>query len=104
MCLAPIRRAPSLTWTQGRATLMLVCEPGTPPLSGERDNAFYLALRVSGLDAIVTRLTHAGVTLHSVPVSTPYGVRLAVIADPDGTVLHLVEGDFIKSLGGDPRL
>ncbi len=81
----------------GRATLVLASEGGAPPPSGERGNVLYLALRVSGLDAMVTRLAHAGVTLHSAPVNTPYGVRLAVIADPDGTLLHLIEGDFVYS-------
>jgi catechol 2,3-dioxygenase-like lactoylglutathione lyase family enzyme len=81
----------------GRASLVLVSEQGGPPPSGERDHAFYLALRVSGLDDIVARLSQAGVTLRSAPVSTPYGVRLAVIADPDGTLVHLIEGDFVYS-------
>ncbi|GAB4417922.1 MAG: hypothetical protein Kow00106_13870 [Anaerolineae bacterium] len=84
----------------GRATLVLVSEgrvaAGSAAGAGEGERTFYLALRVCDLDAIVARLAQAGVTVLSAPVNTPYGVRLAVIADPDGTVLHLVEGDFIK--------
>jgi catechol 2,3-dioxygenase-like lactoylglutathione lyase family enzyme len=83
----------------GRGTLVLVSEEETSATSvaPAGEHTFYLALRVCDLDAIVARLAHAGVTVLSAPVNTSYGVRLAVIADPDGTVLHLLEGDFVYS-------
>lgn len=83
----------------GRGMLVLISEEGASATSVAREGErpFYLALRVSGLDAIVARLDRAGATVLSAPVSTPYGVRLAVIADPDGTLLHLIEGNFIYS-------
>lgn len=83
----------------GRVRLMLASgrREAASPVSrpGEDRGGFYLVLRVSGLDAIVARLAHAGVRIHGAPVSTPYGVRMAVVADPDGTLIHLIEGDFV---------
>lgn len=64
---------------------------------GTRPGPLYVALRVVGLEAIVARLAHAGVVVRSAPVSTPYGVRVAEVADPDGTPIRLIEGDFVYS-------
>jgi len=82
----------------GRGALALVSGaggPGTTAVGQEtRPGLLYVALRVAGLEAIVARLAQAGVAVRSVPVSTPYGVRMAEVADPDGTPIRLIEGDF----------
>ncbi len=33
--------------------------------------------------------------VRSAPVSTSYGVRVAEVADPDGTLIQLIEGDSV---------
>jgi len=70
---------------------------GKAEAEGTRPGPLYVALRVAGLDAIVARLAHAGVAVRSAPVSTGYGVRVAEVADPDGTPIRLIEGDFVYS-------
>lgn len=83
----------------GRGVLALVSgATGVDKAAARAENRpgpLYVALRVVGLDAIVARLAQAGVAVRSAPVSTSYGVRVAVIADPDGTPIQLVEGDFV---------
>ena len=82
----------------GRGALALVSgADGKAEAERTRPGPLYVALRVAGLDAIVARLAHAGVAVRSAPVSTGYGVRVAEVADPDGTPIRLIEGDFVYS-------
>lgn len=83
----------------GRGALALVSgADGRAEAGGDtRPGPLYVALRVVGLEAIVARLAQAGVAVLSAPVSTNYGVRMAVVADPDDTPIRLVEGDFVYS-------
>ncbi len=85
----------------GRGALALISGAGGAgaTAAGEetRPGPLYVALRVNGLEAIVARLAQAGVAVRSAPVSTPYGVRMAEVADPDGTPIQLIEGDFVYS-------
>ena len=85
----------------GRGALALISgaegSAGRAAEEGTRPGPLYVALHVAGLEAIVARLARAGVAVRSAPVSTPYGVRMAEVADPDGTPIRLIEGDFIYS-------
>ncbi len=82
----------------GRGALVLVSgADGKAEAERTRPGPLYVALRVAGLDAIVARLAHAGVAVRCAPVSTGYGVRVAEVADPDGTPIRLIEGDFVYS-------
>ena len=52
----------------------------------------HLALNVSNLDALYTRLTKVGVTFNAAPRISPDGcVKVAFCQDPDGTFVELVE-------------
>jgi catechol 2,3-dioxygenase-like lactoylglutathione lyase family enzyme len=55
------------------------------------------ALRVTDLDAIARPLVEAGVSFARLPVSTSSGVRIAMLSDPDGTLIELIEGDTVYS-------
>jgi catechol 2,3-dioxygenase-like lactoylglutathione lyase family enzyme len=62
------------------------------PASLQRVGPTHAALTVSGLDDLYTRLTQQGVEFLSPPkVSADGGARVAFCADPDGTMLELVE-------------
>jgi hypothetical protein len=51
----------------------------------------YLPLRVDALDPLVERWTGAGGTVRGPIVDLRPGVRLAVLVDPDGTVVEAIE-------------
>lgn len=83
---------------QGRAVLHLDTGRGVLQLvevGAARNGASpaHLLLRVVALDALVTALAGAGARVIAAPAPTPYGVRRAVLADPDGSLVELVEGE-----------
>jgi len=84
----------------GRTLLELVSggavtgEPD-PPGDPIRPGARHITLHVTGLDAIVEQLVCADVPLIYEPDRLMDGVRLAVVADPDGTPVVLVEGEIV---------
>ncbi len=55
----------------------------------------HIALRVNGIDALITSLAAAGVNIVRTPVDTPHGLRVALFTDPDGTLIEFVEGDTV---------
>ncbi len=75
----------------GRGVLQLV-EVGA---AMHESSQAHLVLRVVALDALVAALAAAGARVLSAPAPTPYGVRRAVLADPDGLPVELVEGEVI---------
>lgn len=85
----------------GRTLLELVS--GAEPLESEtpaqdprplRPGARHITLRVTDLDAIVDQLVCANVPLLHAPATLMDGVRLAAVADPDGTPVVLFEGNI----------
>ncbi|HEX3053884.1 MAG TPA: VOC family protein [Aggregatilineaceae bacterium] len=57
----------------------------------------HLALRVGGLDLIVEQLMCAGVEFTLEPTEAAGGIRHAVLLDPDGIAIELIEGDVVYS-------
>src|SRR4051794_5376363 len=45
---------------------------------------------VDDLDAVVARVRAAGLAVHLGPVEQPWGERMAIVADPDGNLVHLI--------------
>ena len=82
----------------GRTLLELVSGRDVPPEAwAERaatPGARHITLRVTDLDAIVDQLVCADVPLLHEPDTVMDGVRLAAVADPDGTPILLVEGNI----------
>jgi len=60
-----------------------------------RPGARHITLRVTDLDAIVDHLVCADVPLLHEPAALMDGVRLAAVADPDGTPVILIEGNLV---------
>ncbi len=56
-----------------------------------------IALRVSNLDALVDALAQAGAAILRQPTDMTWGVRVACVTDPDGTMIELTEGNAIYS-------
>jgi len=69
---------------------------GMPPVESHTAIPAF-ALRVTGLDAIAKPLIEAGVSFARLPVQTASGTRVAVLSDPDGTLIELIEGDTVYS-------
>ncbi len=57
----------------------------------------HLALRVGGLDLIAEQLMCAGVEFTLEPTEAAGGIRHAVLLDPDGITIELIEGDVVYS-------
>ena len=80
----------------GRTVLELVSgrepAPEAPPTRTVTPGARHITLRVTDLDAIVDQLVCADVPLLHEPATLRDGVRLAAVADPDGTPVLLLEG------------
>ncbi len=86
----------------GRGVLELVsfargAELAGRPTAGAHAANPAFALRVTGLDAIAKPLVAAGVSFTRLPVTTASGTRIAVLTDPDGTLIELIEGDTAYS-------
>lgn len=82
----------------GRTLLELVSgrEPAldAPVARAATPGARHITLRVTDLDAIVDHLVCADVPLLYEPATVMEGVRLAAVADPDGTPVLLLEGEI----------
>lgn len=82
----------------GRTLLELVSgrEPAldAPVACAATPGARHITLRVTDLDAIVDHLVCADVPLLYEPATVMEGVRLAAVADPDGTPVLLLEGEI----------
>ncbi len=84
----------------GRGILELIshtAEPSHPAgaFDETRTGIPHIALRVTDIDCIAKSLRDAGVAFTREPVTTPHGVRVAFFTDPDGTLIELVEGEFV---------
>ncbi|MGF7236771.1 MAG: VOC family protein [Frankia sp.] len=83
---------------QAPGTVIKVMVPSRPPTSAEPAGSFiavkglrYLTMCVSDLDGVIERATaHGGVVQHG-PADVGPGVRVAVLSDPDGNALELLE-------------
>jgi len=80
----------------GRGYLVLI-EGDGQPAEGSIPGWPRFSLRVFGLDALVERLTRAGACVVQPPAAAPFGPRMAVLADPDGHLIALTEGDWTYS-------
>lgn len=83
---------------RGVIKLFSFAESGVQPLAPPDDTRLglqHIALRVTGLDAIIDRLRAAGVTIAREPVAGVSGARIAFFTDPDGTLIELIEGDLV---------
>lgn len=82
----------------GRTLLELVSgrkpAPDAPAARTAQPGARHITLRVTDLDAIVEQLVCADVPLIHEPAAVMEGVRLAAVADPDGTPVLLLEGNI----------
>lgn len=86
----------------GRTLLELVSGASLPEseapardLRPLRPGARHITLRVTDLDTIIDQLVCADVPLLHAPAILMDGVRLAVVADPDGTPVVLFEGNIV---------
>lgn len=84
----------------GRGLIELVSfahDPASPTAAFDETRAGipHIALRVTGLDALIEPLVEAGVPMVRPPSNTPYGARVAFFTDPDGTLIEFIEGDIV---------
>ena len=87
----------------GGGTRFELLQYRTPPGVSLPENALantlglrHVALEVDDLDALYARLSEAGVTFLSPPVTVPFSVmgvrkRLCYLRDPDGTLVEIAE-------------
>ena len=61
----------------------------------------HIGFKTNDLDALSTKLDKAGVEFVVKPGNTCGGVRLAIVKDPSGTVIQLIEGDYQYDVLGD---
>lgn len=61
----------------------------------------HMGFRINNLDALAGRLHAAGVEFLTEPAVAPGGVRAALVKDPSGTVVKLVEGDWQYDVRGE---
>jgi uncharacterized glyoxalase superfamily protein PhnB len=52
----------------------------------------YLTIRVSAFDAVIARVAESGGTIVSPPQELERGPRLAMVSDPDGSLIEVIEG------------
>jgi catechol 2,3-dioxygenase-like lactoylglutathione lyase family enzyme len=97
--LPPIETPPgTLHRLQSPGALLKVMVPLEPPKSGERVEPFYastglryLSIWVDDLDAAIVRAcARDGKLLHG-PIEFEPGMRIAVLLDPDGNPVEVVE-------------
>jgi predicted enzyme related to lactoylglutathione lyase len=74
---------------QGGASLVLLAYPDTPrPSAGE----VILGFATPDVDAFVSRVVAGGGAVVDVPISRPdHGVRVAVVKDPEGHLIEVVQ-------------
>ena len=76
-----------LNGAPGRPTLVLVAgDPAAPAPLGEA----VLGFRVPDLDGVVDRARAAGGAVRVAPKPIPGGMRVAVVADPEGHAIELI--------------
>ena len=84
-----------LAGTSSTASIELLCFENPSPTAPTPLNAIgptHVALNVSDLDKLYTRLSDAGVPFNAPPrVSPDGGSKVAFCQDPDGTFVELVE-------------
>lgn len=83
----------------GPGTVIKVMVPSNPPSSAEPVMPFfaitglrYLTMFVDDLDAILERSAARAGRLQHGPLDLAPGVRLAILQDPDGNAIEVVEG------------
>jgi catechol 2,3-dioxygenase-like lactoylglutathione lyase family enzyme len=82
----------------GPGGLVKVMVPATPPRPLVRSDPFhaiaglrYLTVRVDDLDGVLERATVRGASIALGPLDLRPGVRLAVLTDPDGNAIEVIE-------------
>ena len=70
------------------APTLLAPRPVAAPAAGA---GMLLTIRVASVDAAVSKLEAAGVTLLNGPIDRPWGRRTAAFADPSGHVWEIAE-------------
>lgn len=84
-------------FTIGDVVVKLLESPRPPRSSGvagpyaEQTGIRWVTLDVDDLDAVVTRCTGAGAAVELPVTELRPGLRVAIVADPDGNALELVE-------------
>lgn len=83
---------------QGPHGLLKVMVPATSPAPPDPPEWFtdrcglqYVTVRVDDLDGVIQRATHQGGRVTLGPTELRPGVRLAVVADPDGNAIEVIE-------------
>lgn len=87
----------------GGGTELELTEGGGPDPDAVVPRGVRLWLQVADLGAVTDHLAAAGVALADGPVERPWGLHEAVVHDPDGLPLVLVEVPGNHPLRRDPR-
>jgi predicted enzyme related to lactoylglutathione lyase len=98
--LPPVTAGPGVVHRLRAPGMVLkVMVPKRPPAAAEPVRTFfavtglrYLTLAVTDLDGVIDRAAPRGGNVQHGPVEVGGGVRIAVLADPDGNAVELVEG------------
>ena len=72
-----------------RETILSFDSGWTAPTGGHRAALAFAARSASGVDEAYAALVDSGVTSHLPPWDAPWGMRYAVVLDPDGTPVDL---------------
>ncbi len=90
-------RSGTLYRLQSPGTVLKVMVPAVPPRTTEPEPFLavmgirYLSAWVTDLDAVIARAVSRGGSLLHGPMELGPGARLAVLADPDGNTMEVIE-------------